>query len=66
MSITSRLVKIAQPAASNGKFLATIRQAHTEVGKNNLKWSLHLCLSQDTQETLDRSDLISDFFTVFG
>jgi hypothetical protein len=66
MDIQSKLVKIAQQAASDDELLAAIQQAHTEAGKNNLEQSLRFRLSQDVQETLDRSDLVSDFFTVFG
>lgn len=63
----SLLMRIAQSAASDHAFLAVIKAAYSEVGKNELERSLRLRLPPGRQEpTLDRSDLVSDFFTVFG
>ena len=66
MNIQLSLFQIAQQAASDLNLLAAIRAAHTEVGRNNLERSLHLQLASCGLETSNRSDIVSDFFTVFG
>lgn len=66
MNIQPMLAKMAQQAASNPALLATIGGAHTEVGKNDLERFLHNSLALDGEMSLDRSDIISDFFAVIG
>ena len=62
------LVKVAQSAAGNGLFLATICGAYTEVGKNQLEQAIldHLNGQASGQVNLEGCDIVSDLFTVFG
>lgn len=63
MVSASALVKIAQSADST--LLEAIQEAHTEIGNNHLERSLLLLLPPDEQ-VASKSDVVSDFFTVFG
>jgi len=64
MVSTENLVKIAQSADS--ALLDAIRDAYTEIGKNHLERSLLLLLPPNEQDLPGGSDVVSNFFTVFG
>jgi len=67
MVSSSTLAQIAQSAASDDRFLAAIRGAYTEVGKNGLEPFIVDRLPPGMQiSELDGCDIVSDFFTVFG
>lgn len=59
-------VRIAQSAADDPDLLATIQEAYTEVGRNNLELLLQHHLKENGQETVEGCDIVSDFFMVFG
>lgn len=62
---SSPFVKIAQSAANDETLLRAIQEAYTEVGQNKVEECLRSRL--DTKDPVRKdSDIVSDFFTVFG
>ena len=67
MVSSESLVQVAQSATNNKPFLAAISEAYTEAGNNVLEQFILDNLPLDEQPgDQDGSDIVSDFFTVFG